>query len=286
MTKSPSHGHRQQYRPTNATPRALDRDLGVVLAAHGSHRSRGSGDPVYGHARRLRRRPIFDEVQVAFWQEEPGFAEVLRATTATHRFVVPLFASEGYFTRTVLPRELTAPPGVEDDVTITDPVGTAPAVTDLIASRALEVFRADDAVCDLADIAVAIVAHGAENDPRSAVAAADHAQRLRSHDPNAAVEAFYLEEPPYVSEVLESFDRRQIVAVPLFVGQGGHVTTDVPELLGLDPTERIDDAATATHAGKIDGRTVRYTEPIGTHPALADVAVRRVLEATTEVTDS
>ncbi|MDQ2051991.1 CbiX/SirB N-terminal domain-containing protein [Natronolimnohabitans sp. A-GB9] len=286
MTESSPHGYRHQYRPTNSTTRALERDLAVVLAAHGSSRSRGSGDPVYAHARRLRERPVFDEVRVSFWQEEPSFAEALRATTATHRFVVPLFVSEGYFTRTVLPRELDAAPNITvDDVTITRPVGTAPAVTDLIASRALEACRADDTVCDLSDVAVAIIAHGAENDPRSAVAATDHVERLRRRNPKAVSEAFYLEEPPYVSEVLKSLDRQQIVAVPLFVGRGDHVTTDVPELLGFDHAHRIDDTTT-THVGEIDGRNVRYTEPIGTHPALADVIVRRVLETATGVNGS
>lgn len=271
-------------RLTHSTDRALDNDLGVVLAAHGSARSCGSGAPVYEHARRLRRRPLFDDVRVAFWQEEPSFSEILGSTTSTQTFVVPFFVSEGYFTRTVLPRELTARSDLDDDsVTITEPVGTAPAVTDLLRSRATDAVASDRC---RSEIGLAVVAHGAENDSRSALAAKEHVDRLQRRAPSLEATAVYLEEPPYVSEALDELDRHVVVAVPLFVGKGGHVTSDVPQLLGLDSDDRVDDETVAVLGGETNGQLVRYTDPIGTHSALTDVAVRRVLEAATGVGQS
>ena len=48
----------------------------------------------------------FGEVYCAFWKEEPSLRQVLHMVDAEEIYVVPNFISEGYFTRTVIPREL------------------------------------------------------------------------------------------------------------------------------------------------------------------------------------
>ena len=62
----------------------------------------------------IARRGVFGEVYCAFWKEEPSLRQVLHMVDADDIYVVPNFISEGYFTQTVIPRELglTVPPPV------------------------------------------------------------------------------------------------------------------------------------------------------------------------------
>ena len=82
------------------------RNSALVIAGHGSTINPDSSAPTLDHARRIREMQIFAEVAVCFWKEEPGFSEVLRSLDSDEVFVVPNFISEGYFTRTVIPREM------------------------------------------------------------------------------------------------------------------------------------------------------------------------------------
>ena len=54
----------------------------------------------------ISRRGIFGEVHCAFWKEEPSLRQVWHMIERDDVYVVPNFISEGYFTRTVIPREL------------------------------------------------------------------------------------------------------------------------------------------------------------------------------------
>ena len=65
-----------------------------------------SSAPTHAHARSLRTRGIFREVHSCFWKEEPSMREVLRMVESAKIYIVPVFISEGYFTQTVIPREL------------------------------------------------------------------------------------------------------------------------------------------------------------------------------------
>src|SRR6476619_4782876 len=138
----------------------------LLIVAHGSTVNSNSSAPTLAHAAEIRRRRIFADVQCAFWKEEPSLrdARFFFADETMHEvFVVPNFISEGYFTQTVIPREL------ELDGPITtrtngqiwiycEPVGNNPLVTELLLARAREI--ATDA--DPTETALLIVAHGTE----------------------------------------------------------------------------------------------------------------------------
>ena len=81
----------------------------LLIVGHGSTVNPDSSAPTWAHAREIERRKLFAKVQCAFWKEEPSLrdARFLFASGAINEvLVVPNFISEGYFTQTVIPREL------------------------------------------------------------------------------------------------------------------------------------------------------------------------------------
>ena len=81
-------------------------DSALILVGHGSTLNPDSSAPTHAHARTLRERGVFREVHSCFWKEEPSMREVFRMVESKTIYVVPVFISEGYFTQTVIPREL------------------------------------------------------------------------------------------------------------------------------------------------------------------------------------
>src|SRR6476661_3832659 len=81
-------------------------DSALVIVGHGSTVNPDSSAPTFDHAEELIRRGVFGEVYCCFWKEEPSCRQVFHMVDADDIYVVPNFISEGYFTRTVIPREL------------------------------------------------------------------------------------------------------------------------------------------------------------------------------------
>jgi len=143
----------------------------LVIAGHGSTRSPDSCLPTLAHAETIRHRGIFAEVATCFWKQEPSFREALQMVKSREIYVVPNFISEGYFTRTVIPREmgLAGRVTVRDGRTINycDPAGKHPRMTELLLGEARSV--APDVLPE--ETSLLIVGHGTGLDPNSAEAA-------------------------------------------------------------------------------------------------------------------
>ena len=212
----------------------------LVIVAHGSHLNPDSAAPTYAHADTIRETGVFDVVRTGFWKEEPSLREVLRTVSAEEVYVVPLFISEGYFTEEVIPRELrlegwdvsawdsdglsatTATLAAADTgqtVHYCGPVGTHPAMTDVIIKRAETVTGDPGAGTGMG---LAVVGHGTERNANSAKAIEYHAQRIRDAGRFEEVQALYMDEEPEVDDVTEFFETEEIVVVPLFVADGFH----------------------------------------------------------------
>src|SRR2546429_666783 len=163
----------------------------LLIAAHGSTVNPDSSAPTLAHAAEIRRRKLFADVGCAFWKEEPSLRDAMFLFDPgfiREVYVVPNFISEGYFTQTVVPREL------ELDGRITkrsngqiwkycEPVGNHPLMTELLLKRAREV--APDAAP--AETSLLIVAHGTDLNENSAVAAKREAEKIRALGIYAAV---------------------------------------------------------------------------------------------------
>jgi len=252
-------------------------DQALIVAAHGSHRNPDSATPTLEHADAIRERGCFDQVRTAFWKEAPSFRSVVRTVDTERAYVVPLFVSEGYFVDQVLPREFglgaedVAGEPTEPELVYTDPVGTHPAMTDVIAARARR--QLDDV--PESDAALAVVGHGTERNPDSAQAVYDHVDALEARTDFAAVGALFMDEAPYVSAVLDRFDADDIAVVPLFVADGFHTRDEIPELLGL-----TDDPQSGYPVpGEVDGRRIWYASAVGTDPLVPEVILERAEEA-------
>ena len=237
----------------------------LVLAGHGSHLNANSSAPIHAHARELRRRGKFEGVQTAFWKEEPSLARALDGCAARDVVVVPVFISNGYFTRTVIPREmrLDGPVTVRDGqrIAYTGPVGADASLAEVIVDRALEAgARQDDAV--------AVLGHGTRRDSESEKNVYAMAERVGATGRFAEAGAIFLDQEPGMLDLLERFSAPTVVVVPLFIAEGWHVGQTIPADLALDGAET-----------RRAGRTVRYTSPVGTHPSVADVIERLAMGA-------
>ena len=82
-----------------------------------------SSAPTLAHATEIRRRKVFVDVRCAFWKEEPSLRDAIflfDPEAIREVYVVPNFISEGYFTQTVVPRELELNGRITETVEWTD----------------------------------------------------------------------------------------------------------------------------------------------------------------------
>jgi len=264
----------------------------LLIVAHGSTVNPDSSAPTLAHAAEIRRRKIFAKVECALWKEEPSLRDALflfEPEAVREVYVVPNFISEGYFTQTVVPREL------ELNGRITrrsngqiwrycEPVGNHPLMTELLLKRARDV--APDAVP--AETSLLIVAHGTDLNENSAVAAKREAEKIRALGKYAAVLNVYMEEAPLVSDWRQLTKTENVVVVPFFISDGLHSYEDIPRLLGMVVAAVVDrgrpgSTPPATARGeifrsipyKIDNRSLFYAPSIGTDPGFADIIIEQ-----------
>ena len=253
----------------------------LIIAGHGSTVNPDSSAPTFDHAAEIARRGVFGEVYCAFWKEEPSLRQVLHMTDADEIYVVPNFISEGYFTRTVIPRELelTGPVTRREGRTIKycEPVGNHARMTELLMHRAAEIAPG----IAPENTSLFIVGHGTDLNDNSAVAAKREVERIAARGLYGEVLNAYMEEEPLISKWDESARYPNVVVVPFFIADGLHSYEDIPVLLGI--AEESPGAASATAKNvfarnpyHLRGRSLYYASAIGTEPHFADVILEQV----------
>jgi sirohydrochlorin cobaltochelatase len=261
----------------------------LLIVAHGSTVNPDSSAPTLAHAAEIRRRKVFADVACAFWKEEPSLRDALflfDPETIGNVCVVPNFISEGYFTQTVVPRELELNGRITKRSSgqiwkYYEPVGNHPMMTELLLKRAREVAPS----VDPAGTSLLIVAHGTDLNENSAVAAKREAEKIRALGKYATVLNVYMEEPPLVSDWEKLTKSRNVVVVPFFISDGLHSYEDIPQLIGIAKGRQT----TTSHAARgeifrrnpyvIDGRRLFYAPSIGTDPGFADIIIEQALNA-------
>ena len=264
----------------------------LLIVAHGSTVNPDSSAPTLAHAAEIRCRKAFADVECAFWKEEPSLRDALflfEPETIREVYVVPNFISEGYFTQTVVPRELELNGRITKRSNgqmwkYCEPVGNHPMMTELLLKRARDI--APDV--DSAETSLLIVAHGTDLNENSAAAAKREAEKIRGLGKFAAVLNVYMEEPPLVSDWRKLTKTRNVVVVPFFISDGLHSYEDIPRLIGIVVAAGVDrgrpgSAPPATARGEIfrrnpyrvDGRSLFYAPSIGTDPGFADIIVEQ-----------
>ncbi len=190
-------------------------------------------------------------------------------------YVVPNFISEGYFTQTVIPRELELNGRLTTRANgqvwkYCEPVGNHPAVTDLLLQRAEEVAPGVPA----AETTLLIVGHGTGLNDNSAIAAKREVEKIRALRRYAAVQNAYMEEAPLISDWASLTTTPHVVVVPFFIADGLHSYQDIPVLLGIVPEPT---AAASQHTVfrrnpyQLHQRALYYASAIGTEPQFAEI---------------
>jgi sirohydrochlorin cobaltochelatase len=114
----------------------------LVLLGHGTDLNKNSGGVIYLNAACIRERGLYDLVEVGFLDQEPEIGKVVEGVEAENVVLLPVFIAEGWHTRETIPEDL----GLTGEVTARGgktifygaPVGTHPAMANLIAARARE----------------------------------------------------------------------------------------------------------------------------------------------------
>ena len=116
--------------------------------------------------------------------------------------------------------------------------------------------------------ALVLAGHGSHLNARSSEAVRAHARTLAASGSWDEVLVAFWKEEPSLSRALDGCAASEVTVVPVFMSEGYFTGEVIPAEMGLDgPVTRR------------EGRTIRYTRPVGAHLALADIVVERALEA-------
>jgi sirohydrochlorin cobaltochelatase len=257
----------------------------LLIVGHGSTVNPDSSGPTWSHAAEIRRRKVFTDVGCAFWKEEPSLRDALSLfdpAAIREVYVVPNFISEGYFTQTVIPRELElkGPLTKRTDGQVwryCEPVGNHAGMTELLLQRAAQVAPG----VDPAETTLLVVAHGTDLNENSAAAAKREVAKIRAIGKYRAVLNVYMEEPPLVSDWRGLVETANLVVVPFFISDGLHSYEDIPRLLGIQPPEAVSKLRKRYgdifhhNPYRLDGHTLFYAPSIGTDPRIADIVIEQ-----------
>jgi sirohydrochlorin cobaltochelatase len=239
-----------------------------LLIGHGSSRRPEANDTIREHAAALGATGRFAAVETWFLSDEDSEAATFAWAGAGDVYLVPLLMSDGYFVRVRIPEAL----GLEGRVTeadgrrliYCDAIGLSPGMADIAARRVREACR--DRNLDPAGAQVLLAGHGSTRDPASRQATERTVEHLEARHGFAGVSRAYLDEPPFLAEVMERApaDGPPLVVVGLFAADGGHAAEDIPRMI----------------AARTDlTRSVLYTGAVGADPAIVDLILDEVARA-------
>ncbi len=257
-------------------------DAALLIVGHGSTVNPDSSTPSLRQTAEIRARGLFREVACCFWKEEPSLRDALLLfdeAEIREVYVVPNFISEGYFTQTVIPRELE----LEGRRTTRsngqiwkycEPAGNHPGVTDLLLRRAREVAPG----VPEAETTLLIVGHGTALNDRSALAAKREVKKIGALGSYASVQNAYMEEAPLISNWARLTTTPNVVVVPFFISDGLHSYEDIPVLLGIEAgvtavaSER---EIFRRNPYRLHNRDLYYASAIGTEPKFAEIILEQ-----------
>jgi len=261
----------------------------LLIVGHGSTVNPDSSAPTLAHAAEIRRRKVFVDVECAFWKEEPSLRDALflfDSAEIREVYVVPNFISEGYFTETVIPRELDLSGRMTKRAhgqiwKYCEPVGNHSMMTKLLLQRAHEVAPE----IRESETSLLIVAHGTDLNENSAAAAKRESEKIRALGKYASVLNVYMEEPPLVADWKKLTSSPNVVVVPFFISDGLHSYEDIPVLLGiadegqrLIPSDGERREVFRRNPYKLNGRSLFYSGAIGTDARFADVILEQAAD--------
>jgi len=119
--------------------------------------------------------------------------------------------------------------------------------------------------------ALLIVAHGSTVNPDSSTPTLAHAAEIRRRKIFAQVECAFWKEEPSLRDALFLFDPEsihEVCVVPNFISEGYFTQAVIPRELKLD----------GRTTKRSNGQTWKYREPVGNHPAMTELLLKRAGE--------
>jgi sirohydrochlorin cobaltochelatase len=126
----------------------------------------------------------------------------------------------------------------------------------------------------LGDTTLLVLAHGSTLNDGSELPAKAHAAALGCRGLFAEVRACFWKQEPRVARALSEIRTPRVVIVPFFVGAGYFVEEVIPEALGL----KTPGQPAFPRVQRREGAICHYAEPVGTHPGVTAVLLRRARE--------
>lgn len=119
--------------------------------------------------------------------------------------------------------------------------------------------------------ALIIIGHGSHLNAESSAPVYAHAAAIRATGAFSEVRECFWKEEPSMREVFDLVEAEEIYVVPLFISEGYFTEEVIPRELGLD--------GPAPSITRRPGRTIHYTKPVGTHPTMSGMILRRAEES-------
>jgi sirohydrochlorin cobaltochelatase len=120
-----------------------------------------------------------------------------------------------------------------------------------------------------------LAGHGSTQNADSSRPVYQHAAALRRRGQFARISEAFWKQPPFLNDVWRTVDTPEVFVVPLMISEGYFTTEVIPLALGLRqhsgrPLDRVQIQ---------QGRTVRYSQPIGTHRSMTGALLARAHDA-------
>jgi len=205
------------------------REDALLLIGHGAPRFVDAGRILEAHAETLRRRGYFDGVATGWLSGTPSALEALASLSARVVHVVPFFMEDGWFVREGVPSALRM---VDRALRLHPPVGIHPDMAALAAARVERACRRSSG------LSLLLVGHGSARSPGRRMALHRHAEWLAQTGRYARACAAFLEEPPFIADVLAEWRADPVAVLGFFSGEGGHVRDDLGPLMRSERVQR------------------------------------------------
>jgi len=119
--------------------------------------------------------------------------------------------------------------------------------------------------------ALLIVGHGSTQNPDSSTPYFEHAEQIRRRGLFAEVHCCFWKEEPSLREASYLFDSDEIYVVPDFISEGYFTQDVIPRELQLSGPTTV-----------VRGKTFHYCLPVGVHPSMTGLILRRAKEVAPE----
>lgn len=119
--------------------------------------------------------------------------------------------------------------------------------------------------------ALIIIGHGSHLNADSSAPVYRHAEAIRRTGAFSEVRECFWKEEPSMREVFDLVEAEDVYVVPLFISEGYFTEEVIPRELGLSgPAPSVTEKV---------GKRIRYCGPVGTHPSMSAMILRRAEEA-------